>query len=140
MSRPDRIVSAAFTVLAGLLLLGSWLLPPGIGRLPGPGFFPASIAGVMLALSIALLVRPSAAESAGSLLRGDLRLAGIAALITFAYLALWGSGFFFLRTVLFLYLFLRILGEKPRAGAAVALVLTAAVTLAFQYGLHVALQ
>ena len=140
MSGPDRIVAAGFIVLAGLLLLGSWLLPPGIGRLPGPGFFPASIGGVMLAFSIALLVRPSAAESAGSLLRGDLRLVGIAALVTFAYLALWGSGFFFLRTVLFLYLFLRILGEKPRAGVAVALVLTAAVTLAFQYGLHVTLE
>jgi hypothetical protein len=140
MSRPDRIVAAAFAVLAGLLLLGSWLLPPGIGRLPGPGFFPGSIGGVMLALSTALLVRPSAAESAGSLLRGDMRLAGIAALITFAYLALWGSGFFFLRTVLFLYLFLRILGEKPRNGVAVALVLTAAVTLAFQYGLLVSLE
>jgi Tripartite tricarboxylate transporter TctB family len=139
MSRPDRIVAAAFVVLSGLLLLGAWLLPPGIGRLPGPGFFPASIAAVMMALSLALFSRP-AAESAGSLLRGDTRLAGIAVLITLAYLALWGSGFFFLRTVLFLYLFLRILGEKPRNGVAVALVLTAAVTLAFQYGLHVALE
>jgi len=139
MSRPDRIVAAAFAVLAGLLLVGSWLLPSGIGRLPGPGFFPGSISATMLALSVALLIRPSAAESVSSLLRGDMRLAGIAALITFAYLALWGSGFFFLRTVLFLYLFLRILGERPRAGVAVALVLTAAVTLAFQYGLHVTL-
>jgi hypothetical protein len=140
MSPLDRIVAVAFAVLAGLLLLGSWLLPPGVGRLPGPGFFPGSIGGVMLALSIALLVRPSTAESTGSLLRGDLRLAGIAALITFAYLALWGTGFFFLRTVLFLYLFLRILGEKPRAGVGVALALAAAVILAFQYGLHVALE
>lgn len=140
MSRPDRIVAAAFAVLGGLLLVGSWLLPPGIGRLPGPGFFPGSISAAMLALSVALLIRPSAAESAASLLRGDMRLAGIAVLITFAYLALWGSGFFFPRTVLFLYLFLRILGEKPRAGVAVALVLTAAVTLAFQYGLHVTLE
>jgi hypothetical protein len=140
MSRPDRIVAAAFAVLAALLLFGSWLLPPGIGRLPGPGFFPASTGGVMLALSLALLVRPSVAESAGSLLRGDLRLVGIAALLTFAYLALWGTGFFFLRTVLFLYLFLRLLDEKPRAGVAVAVILTAVVTLAFQYGLHVALE
>lgn len=140
MSRPDRIVAAAFAVLAALLLFGSWLLPEGIGRLPGPGFFPMSIAGVMLALSLALLVRPAAAESGGSLLRGDLRLVAIASLITFAYLALWGTGFFFLRTVLFLYLFLRLLGEKPRAGIAVALVLTAVVTAAFQYGLHVALE
>lgn len=140
MSRHDRIVAAAFAVLAGLLLFGSWLLPEGIGRLPGPGFFPMSIAGVMLALSIALLLRPAAAESAGSLLRGDLRLVAIASAITFAYLALWGTGFFFLRTVLFLYLFLRLLGERPRAGVAVALALTAAVTLAFQYGLHVALE
>jgi hypothetical protein len=140
MSRPDRIVAAAFAVLAALLLFGSYLLPEGIGRLPGPGFFPISIAGVMLALSLALLVRPAPVESAGSLLRGDLRQVGIAAAITFAYLALWGTGFFFLRTVLFLYLFLRLLGEKPRAGVAVALVLTATVTLAFQYGLHVSLE
>ena len=140
MSRPDRIVAAAFAVLAALLLLGSWLLPPGIGRLPGPGFFPGSIGAVMLALSVALLVRPSAAESAGSLLRGDMRPVAFAVLMTFAYLALWGTGFFFLRTVLFLYLVLRILGERPRAGVAVALVLTAAVTLAFQYGLHVTLE
>jgi hypothetical protein len=140
MIRPDRIVAAAFVALAGLLLLGAWFLPPGIGRLPGPGFFPASIGGVMLALSLALLIRPAPAESAGSLLRGDLRQAGIAALITFAYLALWGTGFFFLRTVLYLFLFLRLLGERPRAGIAVALVLTATVVLAFQYGLHVTLE
>ena len=140
MSHPDRIVAAAFAVLAGLLLFGSWLLPSGMGRLPGPGFFPGVIGAAMMALSVALVVRPSAAETAGSLLRGEMRTAGIAALLTFGYLALWGSGFFFLRTVLFLYVFLRILGEKPRAGIAVALVLTAAVTLAFQYGLHVTLE
>ena len=140
MNRPDRIVAAAFAVLAGLLLFGSWLLPSGMGRLPGPGFFPGVIGAAMMALSVALVVRPSAAETAGSLLRGEMRTAGIAALLTFGYLALWGSGFFFLRTVLFLYVFLRILGEKPRAGIAVALVLTAAVTLAFQYGLHVNLE
>lgn len=140
MSRPDRIVAAAFVVLAALLLFGSSLLPEGMGRLPGPGFFPASIGGVMLALSLALLLRPSDAESAGSLLRGDLRQVAIAALITFAYLALWGTGFFFLRTVLYLFLFLRLLGERPRAGIAVALVLTATITLAFQYGLHIALE
>lgn len=137
MTRPDRIVAGAFAVLAGLMLFGSWQLPAGVARLPGPGFFPGSTAAVMLALSIALLVRPSAAESAAPLMRGDLRTAGIAALITCLYLASWGSGFFFLRTVLFLYLFLRILGERPRAGIAVAIVLTATVTLAFQYGLHV---
>ena len=140
MNRPDRIVAVAFAVLAGLLLFGSWLLPAGMGRLPGPGFFPGVIGAAMMALSVALVVRPSAAETAGSLLRGEMRTAGIAALLTFGYLALWGSGFFFLRTVLVLYVFLRILGEKPRAGISVALVLTAAVTLAFQYGLHVTLE
>lgn len=140
MSSTDRIVAVAFAILAGSLLFGSWLLPPGIGRLPGPGFVPGSIAGVMLILSLALLVRPEAAEPSEALLRGDLRLVAIAALITFAYVALWGTGFFFLRTALYLYMFLRVLGEKPRAGIAVALVLAATVTLAFQYGLHVTLE
>lgn len=140
MSGPDRIVAVSFVILSGLLLFGASLLPEGIGRLPGPGFFPTSIGGVMLALSLALLARPAAAEAAGSLMRGDLRTAGVATLLTFAYLALWGTGFFFLRTVLFLFLFLRLLGEKPRTGAAVALALTAVVTAAFQYGLHVTLE
>ena len=83
MSHPDRIVAAAFAVLAGLLLFGSWLLPSGMGRLPGPGFFPGVIGAAMMALSVALVVRPSAAETAGSLLRGEMRTAGIAALLTF---------------------------------------------------------
>ena len=94
----------------------------------------------MLALSLAMLVRPTALTAPLSLLRGDTRLAAIVALVTLAYLALWGTGFFFLRTVLFLFLLLRLLGEKSRTGIAVAVVLTTAVTLAFQYGLHVSLE
>ena len=69
----------------------------------------------MLALSLAMLVRPTALTAPLSLLRGDTRLAAIVALVTLAYLALWGTGFFFLRTVLFLFLLLRLLGEKPKA-------------------------
>ena len=139
MSQSDRIVAFVFLLLAGLLLLGSWLLPPGMGRLPGPGFFPGSIGGVMLLLSGALLLRPPAAESS-SLLSGDIRLAAVVAMLTMLYLALWGTGFFFLRTALFLFLFLRLLGEKAKTGAVVALALTAAVTIAFRYGLHVSLE
>lgn len=140
MKKTDRIVAASFLLLAALLLFGSYQLPPGMGRLPGPGFFPGSIGLVMLGLSLALLIRPSAVDVPSSLLGGDMRLAAVVALLTCVYLALWGSGFFFLRTVLFLYLFLRLLGEKPRTGITVAFVLTASVTVAFQYGLHVSLE
>ncbi len=140
MSNSDRIVAAAFAAFAALLLFGSWLLPPGMGRVPGPGFFPISVGVTMLALSLALLIRPDAIRTSLPLLRGDTRLAAIVALVTLAYLALWGTGFFFLRTVLFLFLLLRLLGEKSRTGIAVAVVLTTAVTLAFQYGLHVSLE
>jgi hypothetical protein len=140
VSNPDRIVAAAFAAFASLLLFGSWLLPPGMGRVPGPGFFPICVGVTMLALSLAMVVRPMALTAPLSLLRGDTRLAAIIALVTFAYLALWGTGFFFLRTVLFLFLLLRLLGEKSRTGIAVAVVLTTAVTLAFQYGLHVSLE
>lgn len=140
MSHPDRIVAAAFAAFASLLLFGSWLLPPGMGRVPGPGFFPISVGVTMLALSLAMFVRPTALTAPLSLLRRDTRLATIVALVTLAYLALWGTGFFFLRTVLFLFLLLRLLGEKSRTGITVAVVLTTAVTLAFQYGLHVSLE
>jgi hypothetical protein len=140
MSNPDRIVAAVFAAFAVLLLGGAWLLPPGIGRVPGPGFFPIAVGGTILTLSLALLLRPTALETSLPLLRGNTRLAAIIACVTFAYLAVWGTGFFFLRTVLFLFLLLRLLGEKPKAGVAVALVLTTVVTAAFQYGLHVSLE
>jgi hypothetical protein len=140
MSKPDRIVAAAFAIFAALLLVGAWLLPPGMGRVPGPGFFPTAVGGTILVLSLALLFRPAALSADLPLLRGDTRLTAIIALVTLVYLSLWGTGFFFVRTVLFLFLLLRLLGEKPKAGAAVALVLTTVVSVAFQYGLHVSLE
>ena len=56
------------------------------------------------------------------------------------YLALWGTGFFPLRTVLFLTLLLKFPGQRWRSAAGAALVLTTPATAAFQYGLNVSLE
>jgi hypothetical protein len=60
--------------------------------------------------------------------------------LLFAYLLLWGTGLFALRTAVFLALLLRMLGQSWRTSAVVGLTLTAAIVLAFQYGLRVSLE
>ena len=134
---PDRIVGVAFLLFAGALLLGARALPAGIGKLPGAGFFPFWIGVAMVLLAAPLALRAPAVEAKAPA-RWD-RPAMVAGL-TLVYLLLWGSGLFALRTVVFLALLLRLLGESWRASAGVSVTLTAAVVLAFQYGLRVSLE
>ena len=53
----DRIVGAAFALVAFAFILGAEALPPGLGRLPGAGFFPFWIGAAMLGLAVPLLFR-----------------------------------------------------------------------------------
>lgn len=131
-------VAALFLALGIALLAAASALPPGIGRLPGPGFFPAAVGAAILVLAGCLLAgslrrREPPAESRPANTR---LLAGAAALL-FLYLLLWEVVPFAIRTPLFLVVFLRMAGERWRSSVAVSLVLTAAVLLAFQYGLRV---
>jgi len=138
VSRKDLSVGASFLALGIALVASSYALPAGLGQ-PGPGFFPRVIGGAMLLLSLGLLWqarRPVAAPSTGA---GDrkavLSVVGLLAL----YLLLWGTGPFAVRTVVFLLLLLRGLGQSWRTALLLSLSLTAAVILAFQVGLRVPL-
>jgi putative tricarboxylic transport membrane protein len=135
----DRIVGASFLVLGIALVASSYALPPGLGRVPGPGFFPRVIGGVMLLLSASLLWqarRPAPAPSTGG---ADTRTVLFVVGLLFLYLLAWGTGPFAVRTAVFLLLLLRGLGQPWRAALTLSLSLTAVVILAFQLGLRVPL-
>ncbi len=137
MSR-DRIVGAVFVLIAVGFILGAEALPPSLGKLPGAGFFPFWIGVAMLALAAPLLLRGG--EPAAETPAEGWAQAGLVAALTLVYLLLWGSGFFAVRTVLFLAILLKLLGESWRASVGVSATLTAVVVAAFQYGLRVNLE
>jgi putative tricarboxylic transport membrane protein len=140
MSRSNLAVSAGFFLL-GLYLVGSaFELPAGMGRLPGPGFFPAVLGAVIMLLAVALFVQTARRREQGGFELDNARgIAGAIGLV-FLYLLLWGSGWFALRTAVFLALLLRFLGQRWTASVAVGLALTAVVVGAFQYGLRISLE
>ncbi len=142
MKKPDLIVAAVFGTLALALLAGAAMLPAGMSGQPGPGFFPAVIAVAMLGLSAALALeaRKTAAGPAAAAPEERLDVAGGAVLLTMAYLSLWGSGWFALRTAIYLGLLLRLVGQPWRRSYLVAAVLSVVVTAAFRYGLSVSLE
>jgi hypothetical protein len=140
MSRSNLAVAAAFLLLGGYLVASASALPAGLGRLPGPGFFPQVIGSVTMLLAVALLIQTARRREAGAFELANARgIAGAIGLV-FLYLLLWGSGWFALRTAVFLALLLRFLGQSWTASIAVALALTAAVVGAFQYGLRISLE
>ena len=140
MSRRELMVGLGFLALGIALVASSYALPPGMGRLPGPGFFPRVIGGVMVLLSLALLWRARREGDGQRTAAADLRtVAGVAGLL-FLYLLLWGTGLFPVRTAVFLLVLLRFLGQSWRSGLTVSLSLTAVIVLAFQIGLRVSLE
>jgi hypothetical protein len=140
ISRTGLVVGVGFLALGLYLTLSAAMLPAGTGGLPGAGFFPQAIGVVIVLLAGAQLVEVFRGGDT-TVFAVENRGAIASALgLTFLYLLLWGTGLFALRTFVFLAVFLRVLGETWRPSLTVAGVLTAAVTLAFQYGLRVSLE
>ncbi len=143
MRRGDRAVGAAFFALGLSLLVSAARFPPGVGGLPGPGFFPSLIGAGMVVLSLALLgsgfarrARPAPAQHVENPHRSLAGL-GAAVALTALYLAFWDEVPFAFRTALFITVFLRSQAQPWRASLQVAAVVTAAVVAAFEYGLRV---
>ena len=140
MTRSNLAVAAAFLFLGVYLVASASALPAGVGRLPGPGFFPQVIGSVTMMLAVALLIQAARRREGGAFELANARgIAGAIGLV-FLYLLLWGSGWFALRTAVFLAVLLRFLGQRWTASIAVGLALTAAVVGAFQYGLRISLE
>ena len=137
MRRQNLAVAGVFLLLGLYLVLSAWQLPAGMGRLPGPGFFPAGIGGATLVLAGLLLVGSWHRTGAAGGTLANRRDLGLTVVLIVLYLLAWGWIPFAARSVIFVVVFLRLLGQGWRASATVAVVLTAAVVLAFQYGLRV---
>ncbi len=136
MNRCDLVVSLLFLFLGAALLAGASSLPPGLGALPGPGFFPGVIGAAVAVLAAGLFASSVRGGGASFVVDNRRRLALTAGLLIL-YLLLWGVTPFALQTFVMLAVFLRMLGEPWRTSVLVSGVLAAAVTLAFQYGLRV---
>lgn len=125
----------------GLGLVATGLaFPEGVGGLPGAGFFPKAIGGVMTVLACGLLVRGREVPGGEHAEISNVsQVAGAAALL-FVYLLLWGTGYFIPRTAAFLALMLRFLGQGWPSALGYSAALTAFVYLAFNMGLNVSLE
>lgn len=140
MKLGDGAAGAPFLVLGVLLVASGFFFPPGVGGLPGAGFFPQAIGGLMAVMALGLIARPRADGSSGnSLGQHGRQVAGTLALLV-GYIALWGTGFFAIRTGAYLVLTLRFLGQGWLPAVGFAAALTAFVYLAFAVGLNVPLE
>lgn len=139
MNKGDLAAAVMFLLLGLSLCVSAVSLPAGIGTLPGPGFFPSVIGGLVVLLS-ALLLRQAWTRQAGRIEVSNGRVLAGTAGLTLVYLLLWGSGGFIVRTLVFLVLLLRLFGERWRTSFAVGIVLAGAITLGFRFGLRLTLE
>ena len=140
MNRRDMAAGGLFLLLGLALVASGQGFPPGVGGLPGAGFFPQAIGGFMALLAIGVLARRDATGGNKSVASTNFRqVAGTAALLG-GYLLLWGTGFFAARTAVFLVLTLRFLGQRWIPALGYSAILTAFAYLAFDAGLNVSLE
>ena len=140
MNRRDMAAGGLFLVLGLALVASGQGFPPGVGGLPGAGFFPQAIGGFMALLAIGVLARRDATGGGKFVAATNFRqVAGTAALLG-AYLLLWGTGLFAARTAVFLVLTLRFLGQRWIPALGYSAILTAFAYLAFDAGLNVSLE
>ena len=139
MKSADLISGGLFLAIGIALVATGTAFPPGIGGLPGAGFFPQAIGGVMVVLAGALVIARRKKDDSDAIQIGNVgQVAGAAGLL-FIYLLLWGQGLFVLRTAVFLTLTLRFLGQRWGPATVCSAALTAFAYLAFDTALNVTL-
>lgn len=139
MRRADTIVAVLFAALGAFLVVSGTAFPAGIAGIPGAGFFPQAI-GVLMGLLAIALWQKGRRRSIESVSIANVREVAVTAALLLAYLLLWGTGWFVVRTTVFLAITLIFLGQRwlPSLGYAVALSVFA--YLAFDTGLNVTLE
>lgn len=139
MAKRDTVVGTTFGLLGAYLIWEGSGFPEGVGRLPGPGFFPIVIGVAMLVFAGALLAGARRGTAAEGALVPQAGLVAATIVLTGVYLALWEAVPFVLRTPAYLAGLLLLFGVPWKAALAVSAALTAFVVAAFQYGLRLTL-
>lgn len=139
--RLSGVVAGGLFLALGIALLATGAaFPAGVGGLPGAGFFPQVIGAVTALLAGALVVNSRSGDAEASVeIENTRQVAGALGLLC-VYLLLWGTGFFVIRTAVFLLLLLRFLGQRWISAAICSTVLTVFAYLAFDIGLNVSLE
>jgi hypothetical protein len=153
----NRIVATVFAVLAVGIVIAARQLPPGIGNLPGPGFFPATLGFLMLVFcgmlaaeragASSVAVAPGASDADGSPAGVEPHVAAEATqswtlpVVAFAlmvgYLASWEYVPFLVRTPLLVIVLMRLAAASWRATIMAALLFPVFLYAIFALGLRV---
>lgn len=135
-------IGMAFAALGCALAAAAWRLPEGLAGVPGPGAFPLLIGVLLLVLGLGL-TRLAHDERATFWEHGwtDPPVRRVAALLLLlgAYVALWDSVPFVVRTPLLLLAVYRVVGEPWLRSIAIAVSVTAALWGVFEALLRVRL-
>lgn len=140
LRRSNLLVSLLFALLGVAVLVGSTRMPPGLGNLPGPGFFPRVLGALLLGFSLMLATERTQAKDAqddqaqpGS--AWPLVLAAMALLTV--YLLSWEWLPFLVRTPLLIGSLMRLSGASWRSVAMGGVLLSLFLFGIFQLGLRV---
>jgi hypothetical protein len=156
----NSAVAAVFSAVAILIIAAAWQMPPGIGNLPGPGFFPITLGFLMLGFAGMLVLegRRTAAPVAEAKDAPEKELAGIETaaesgtgevgpqswvlpLIAFAlmlgYVATWELAPFLVRTPLLVVVMMRLAAASWRATVIAAVLFPLVLYGIFALGLRV---
>lgn len=138
----DLGLGITLTAVGLAFVAGGWGMPPGVGGIPGPGFFPILVGGALTLLGCTLAA--SARSAHGLLWEGGWHHAptrqvlAIVALLA-AYAAVWHVVPFLVRTPPLLLAILRVSGGGWLRASVVAVVTTGVLAVVFDVLLRVRL-
>lgn len=132
----DHVAGAAFVLFGASIFALSGDLPTGQLSMPGSGFMPKLIAGLLIILGIALALRGHEGDTFASLGWSDAKHAIMVIVITAAAITLYTVAGFLITMVAMMLAFLLIIERKNPVRAAIYSVACVAVTyVTFVYGL-----
>lgn len=130
MKKMNIGVALFFIVIAGYVLYSAQSFPGEIDHVPGPGYFPKILSGILIALSLMLIVSSRRVSSAPvGLFAKENTIVFIAAAITLAYFAVIYVFGFLIATPVYLIAIFRFFRMSSWRSA----VLAAAITTAASY-------
>jgi hypothetical protein len=132
--RSDHVSGAFFVALGALIIALSGDLPFGDLSMPGAGFLPMLVSGLMILLGLALIARAAESPAFATINWSDGKHATLVFLITGAAIALYERAGFIITMVLMMLALLLIIERRNAVRATIFSVAVIVVTFAtFEY-------